>query len=557
MSKIFYTFLVVAFMSSCGLENMASKYNTVNFTTTPATLETHGGKVALSLDADFAEKYFIKKATIDFTPVLVYEGGETAFKGITIQGEEATGGEATIFNSTGGKFKYQDVVPYSKEMMNSTLELRAIAKLKDKEKVLGPINIASGIIATSTRVQNTEHLANNNHGYEHETILEETATIYFLVNQSNIRTTEKSKEDLKALKAFAKNGYKTHSITIISYASPEGTVNTNDNVSKNRMKSTVNYTKKLLRSLKVDGARNNDLYTETSVGEDWQGFLSLVSESKIKDKKRINNIVKSTADVNLREQQIRDLSEIYDAIADNVLPQLRKSTIIIRSYQPKRTDAEIAELSITKPEELTVNELLFSATLTDNIDTKSSIYQKAVELHNDWRGYNNIACLGMVAYLNDGDGFKNTLSWLNKAEEIGGATNDILTNKGIMAAWAGELTKAQKLFDKGNTTEYNQAILDIRQGEYAKAARFFKNKKSYNATLAQLMSGKNNVRCNEKTADCYYLNAIAAARSGDSDAAISSLRQAITSNDSYKDDAIKDLEFINLRTNESFISLTK
>ena len=524
----------------------------VSFTTTPPTLQAHGGKVELSLDATFAEKYFAKKATVDFTPVLVYNGGETAFKTITIQGEEATGGEATIFNATGGSFKYNDVISYSDEMMSSTLELRAVAKQKDKEKVLGPVNIANGVIATSTRVQDTEDLANNNHGYEHETILEETATIYFLVNQSNIRTTEKSDDDIKALKTFAKNGYKTHSIEIISYASPEGSVNMNDNVSDNRMKSTLNYTKRLLRSLKVEGVKNSDLYTETSVGEDWEGFESIVQGSNIKDKRRINKIVNSIADVEVREQQIRDLAEIYDALEDDVLPQLRKATIIIRSYQPKRTDEEIATLSTTTPEELDVKELLFSATLTSDEITQTTIYNKAVELHNDWRGYNNIACM----YLAKGN-FSEAMTYLEKAEELGGGTSDVLTNKGIIAARKGQLSKAQKLFNDANTTENNQAVLDVRQGEYTKAARFYKNGKSFNATLAQLLNGKNSAKCNENTAACNYLNAIANARSGNNDAAISSLTNAINTDVSYKSEAVKDLEFINLRTNETFIAITK
>ena len=552
MSKLFYIILAAALMIGCGIDRMANEYETVSFTTTPPTLQVHGGKVALSLDATFAEKYFAKKATVDFTPVLVYNGGETAFKTITIQGEEATGGEATIFNATGGSFKYNDAISYSDEMMSSTLELRAVAKQKDKEKVLGPVNIANGVIATSTRVQDTEDLANNNHGYEHETILEETATIYFLVNQSNIRTTEKSDDDIKALKTFAKNGYKTHSIEIISYASPEGSVNMNDNVSDNRMKSTLNYTKRLLRSLKVDGAKNSDLYTETSVGEDWEGFESLVKGSDIKDKRRINKIVNSIADVEVREQQIRDLAEIYSAIEDNVLPQLRKATIIIRSYQPKRTDEEIATLSTTTPEELDVKELLFSATLTSDEITRKAIYNKAVELHNDWRGYNNIACM----YIAKGN-FSEAMTYLEKAEELGGVTSDVLTNKGIIAARKEQLSKAQKLFNDANTTENNQAVLDIRQGEYTKAARFYKNGKSFNATLAQLLNGKNSVNCNENTAACNYLNAIANARSGNNDAAISSLTNAINTDDSYKSEAVKDLEFVNLRTNEIFIALTK
>ena len=551
LSKIFYILILATAMSSCGLNNMASKYETVSYTVTPSTLQTHAGNVTLTLDATFAENYFAKKATVDFTPVLVYANGETAFKTITIQGEEATGGEATIFKATGGNFNYQDAIKYNSDMMNSTLELRATAKLKDKEKVLGPINIANGVIATSTRVLDNEELANDNHGYEHETILEETATIYFLVNQANIRTTEKSDGDIKKLTAFAKNGYKTHSIEIKSFASPEGSVNMNDNVSGNRMKSTLSYTKRLLRTLKVDGARNTELYTETSIGEDWAGFESLVQASDIKDKRRINKIVNSVEDLELRERQIRDLAEIYDALEGDVLPQLRKAIIVIRSFEPKRTDEEIATLSTTTPEVLDVKELLFSATLTDDETVKEGIYNKAVELHNDWRGYNNIACIQIA----NGD-LNTAMVYLNKAVSISSENSDICTNKGIIAARIGELANAQVLFDKANTSEFNQATLDIRQGEYKKAARFFKNGKSHNAVLAQVLIGKNST-CKEATAACHYLNAIAAARSGENDAVISNLTNAITANANYKAEATIDLEFVNLRTNEAFIALTK
>ena len=551
LSKIFYILILATAISSCGLNNMASKYETVSYTVTPSTLQTHAGNVTLTLDATFGENYFAKKATVDFTPVLVYANGETAFKTITIQGEEATGGEATIFKATGGNFNYQDAIKYDADMKNSTLELRAIAKLKDKEKVLGPINIANGVIATSTRVLNNEELANNNHGYEHETILEETAIIYFLVNQANIRTTEKSDGDIKKLTAFAENGYKTHSIEIKSFASPEGSVNMNDNVSDNRMKSTLSYTKRLLRTLKVDGARNTELYTETSIGEDWAGFESLVQASDIKDKRRINKIVNSVEDLELRERQIRDLAEIYDALQDDVLPQLRKAIIVIRSFEPKRTDEEIAVLSTTTPEVLDVKELLFSATLTNDAETKKGIYNKAVELYNDWRGYNNIACM----HIANGD-LNTAMDYLNKAVSISSENSDICTNKGIIAARIGKLANAQVLFDKANTSEFNQATLDIRQGEYKKAARFFKNGKSHNAVLSQILNGKNST-CNEATAACHYLNAIAAARSGENDAVISNLKNAITSNANYKAEATIDLEFLNLRTNEAFIALTK
>ena len=186
----------------------------------------------------------------------------------------------------------------------------------------------------------------------------------------------------------------------------------------------------------------------------------------------------------------------------------------------------------------------------DDAATQEGIYNKAVELHNDWRGYNNIACM----HLANGD-LSETIVYLNKAEALGANQADISINKGIVAARKGELAKAQKLFNQANASELNQATLDIRQGEYKKAARFFKNETSHNAALAQILDGKNGA-CNDGTADCHYLNAIAAARSGNNDAAISNLTNAIAANANYKAEATIDLEFVNLRANEAFIALT-
>jgi len=556
--------VLILFSSSCGLTNMANKYDTVIYKTNPTVLETHAGQISLNIEGEFPPKYFAKKATIEITPVLVYNNGEKEFKKIILQGEEASGGEKTIFYENGGKFSYNDLINYEENMMSSNLEIRATAKMKSplrsstksdpETKDLASIKIASGVIATSTRVAENEELANNNHEYEHETILEERATIYFLVNQSNIRPTETSDKDIKMLKEFASKGYKTHSIEIISYASPEGSVNTNDNVSKNRMQSTLRYTKKLLRTTNMDGVDNTDLYTETSVGEDWEGFESIVKKSQIRDKRTINRIVNSVEDLELREKQIRDLTEIYDALKDDVLPQLRKATVIIRSYEPKKSDEEIAILSKDNPASLTVNELLFSATLTDQKDEKRKIYNSVIKIHNDWRGYNNIACLDIQE--------KNldiALEKLEKAEKQGGMQSDILTNKGIIAARSGKIEQAQKLFNQANTSDMNQAILDVRQGEYKKAARFFKNKDSYNAYLSRILNKDKDSRpeCSENNGACYYLRSIDAARSNDEELVILNLRKAISFNIKYKEEAAKDLEFINYRSSDKFLTLTK
>jgi len=537
---------------------MANKYDTVKYTVSPPVLQTHGGEVELKIDGNFPEKYFAKKATLELTPVLIYNDNksETAFEKIILQGEESKGGDKTIFFNSGGSFSYSSIIPFKNDMKNARLELRAVGKMADlngkvKEQPLGPINIANGTLITPTRIIDEEKVSDNNHNYEKETILKEQATIYFLVNESNIRTTEKSDDDILRLKEFAKKGYKTHSIEIMSYASPEGSVKRNDMVSANRMKSTVKYTRNLLNKLKVEGANNSELYTETSVGEDWVGFESIIQKSAIKDKRKISNLLNTIKDVEKREQQLRDMTEIYDAVKDDILPQLRKATIIIRAYEPKKTDEEINKLSLENPTELDLEEILYSTSLTNSEEEKIKILKSALKLHDDWRITNNLAALSIKQ--NKLDEAEN---YLKESKEISlEIKNDILINTGIIHARKGNLNKAKELFDQANASEFNYALLNIRLGNYDKAARYFKNNNTHNATLAKILSGNYNAKCDEKTAECFYLNAISYARAGNENLAIENLGKAIELNPEYKIDAKIDLEFFNFRNIEAFSNI--
>ena len=161
-SRIGYLVAIIIVLSGCGLSNMANKYDTVTYKVNPSILEVHGGKINLKLNANFPQKYFAKNVVVDFTPVLVYPGGEKSFKTISMQGENAIGGEKTIFYENGGKFSYEDLIKYTPEMKNSILELRAIGKERnqlrseEQRKPLGPVKIATGVITTSERVQNNE-----------------------------------------------------------------------------------------------------------------------------------------------------------------------------------------------------------------------------------------------------------------------------------------------------------------------------------------------------------------------------------------------------------------
>ena len=210
--KLSLIVVIALVLNSCGLSSMISKFESIDYTITPTQVEVHGGKIAIELDVTVPEKYFNKSAVMTFTPKLVWKEGEAAFKSITLQGEKISRNGITIGYITGGKFSYSDIINYSSEMLNADLFATATATINDNTKSLGTEKIAEGVMATATRV------------------------IYFSVNQSNIRYSEKSSNDMKRLKEFAKLGYKTHSIEISSFASPEGTLDVNDKVSDNRAK---------------------------------------------------------------------------------------------------------------------------------------------------------------------------------------------------------------------------------------------------------------------------------------------------------------------------------
>ena len=542
-------------LNSCGLNKMASNYDNVVYDQSPAVLEVHGGNVAINLSGSFPEKYFDKKVTLEITPVIIDENGvESKLKSIILQGEQATGGETTIFFESGGEFTYIDEIKYVEGMNTSILELRAIATLEDDNKVLGPITIATGVISTSLRVENNEIIAVGDHGYEEETIISETATIYFLVNKSNIRTTEKSDADVKKLQDFIKLGYETESFVVKSSASPEGKDKTNTELSDDRKNSTLSYAKYLLKRLKADGASDIENYNLSSAGADWNGFSELVENSTIVEKSTILSLSNRNKEKTQKErgELLQDMSQVYDALEGDVLQYLRKSEITINSFEPKKTREEIVLLSKTNCSELSVDELLYSATLEENSDNSLSIYNTVIDVHNDWRAYNNIA----AEYLNNGDS-ENAMIYLLDAIKNGGANESVvLTNLGIIASWNGELNKAQKCFDRANTNSTNQAILDIRQGNYRSATGILRGN-SYNATLASILNGNNNSTCNNNTAACYYLNAIAGSREGNETMLFTNLEKAIQNSELYKIEAINDLEFVKYREHAKFISLTK
>lgn len=540
--------VVLAILASgCGLGKMLKKYDDVKYTVTPEILEVHGGKVPVKVTASVPAKYFLKKATATFTPVIKWEGGEAAMSPITIKGELAEGDGQKISFTAGGTFTYSDTIDYKTAMKKSELFAKVGLEMAGKTADLPDRLLTQGCIITSTRVGNDEDIFLGADKYEKETIISQKAEIYYPIQSAVIPSKEKRSESTKALNAFIKNGYATKSVTITAWASPDGPEDLNEKISGDRTNSAFKYVKGQLKRMKLEGANNDDLYTKISKGEYWDGFNRLVGASSIDDKQLILDIVNRHADYAKREQEIKNLAVVYLTLANDILPLLRKAEITVNSLEPKKTDAEIDSLAIAQPDSLDVEELLYAASRTEDWGTKLKIYTSASTVYaDDWRGYNNVA----YVHMNQGK-LDDAKTWLDKAAGKQ-AASAVLSNQGVLHVWAGDLDEAGKSFEEassaGGDLSNNLGILQLRKGDYTSALEYFGTNCSYNSALANTVAGNAEKsaaqgECAEKSAATSYLQAIIAARAGDASGMATKLKEAVAADAIYRKDAITDLEF--------------
>lgn len=554
----FLMVLVVAFSSCKKLGELSPEY----FTTTPQVLEAVGGKVPVTINGTFPEKYFKKKAVIEVTPVLRWEGGEAKGQPVVFQGEKIEGNDKTISYKTGGNYTMRTSFDYVPEMAKSELYLEFKATLGKRNVTIPPVKIADGVISTSELLNNTLGNANPALGADaFQRIIEQEyeANIMFLIQQANVRASE-----LKVAKAFndeVKNINDTENreiknINISAYASPDGGVSLNTTLAENRENNTEKVINKNLKKEKLDVAVDAN-YT----AQDWEGFQELVSKSDIQDKELILRVLSMYQDPEQREQEIKNISSVYSTLAEEILPQLRRSRLTLNYDVIGKSDEEITHLANTDASQLNVEELLYAATLTDDADKKVAIYKKATELYpNDYRGYNNLAFMAYQA----GD-FDAAESYLNKAASVKD-TPEVNMNKGLVALTKGDKAAAETYFGKAaGVKELNESLgnLYIAQGQYERAVSAFGDSKTNSAALAQILAkdynkAKNTLN-NVERPDAYtsYLAAVLGARTNNETMVISNLKKAIAQESTLAKKAATDLEFSKYFTNSAFMNLVK
>ena len=555
----FFLLAAILAFSSCSnkLKPLAEEYIKAE----PQPLEAIGGKVPVTINATIPAKWFNKKAVVTITPVLRYQGGEAWGTAYTYQGEKVKGNNQVIPYKEGANVTMKSSFTYKPEMKKSELFLTFDAKIKNKTVKLPDVKIGEGVLATSALADaataNAAIAAD-----KFQRIIKEAhdASIMFLIQQAELRSKELKKDEISDWKDLVKNADEAPNqnvaIEIQAYASPDGGVELNTGLAERREKNTDKYLAKELKKMKVD-VPVDAKYT----AQDWEGFQELVSKSNIQDKDLVLRVLSMYSDPEQREQEIKNISSVFSTLADEILPQLRRSRLVANIEIIGKSDDEISALAKNDPKALNVEEILYAATLTNNDAEKTAIYNKASQLYpNDYRTWNNV---GMMAF-RAGD--------LAKAEQMFNKANSVKNNPeanmnlGLIALTKGDQAKAQQLFGSASgVAELSEAlgVLYLEQGEWAKAANSFGSVKSNNAALAQILTKDYNKASQtlnavpNPDAITSYLKAIVAARTNDANGVVSNLKAAIAKDGSLKKEAAIDLEFAKYATNSDFAAVVK
>ena len=523
-----------------------------NFTVTPNPLETQVGKVPATINGTFPEKYMKKKAVVTVTPELRYADGQVA-KGqsATFQGEKVQGNDQTILYQVGGRYNMKSSFDYL-DCNKADLYLTFDAKVGKKTVQVPEVKVAEGIIATSELYKKTlksAQAAISPDAFQRINAQKQEANIKFLIQQATLRQSELKnnsiQEFVKLLEQINndREGLKLNDVEVSAYASPDGGYDLNDKLAAQRQKNTQQFVEQQLKKAKLTDATVDAKYT----AEDWDGFQELVKASNIQDKDVILRVLSMYKDPQEREQQIKNISAAFRELADGILPQLRRSRMIINYETIGRSNEQIQAQLKADPTKLSVEEMLYAATLVDNNAAKEDIYKTTTEVYpNDARAYNNIATMEYAA-----GNLEAAKKYVEQAQKVSANLPEAAANQGLIALCNGDLSTAETLIAKATGANGLSEVLgnlNLAKGNYAQAEQDFKDVYSNSAALAQILN-KNYasaavtlkyVKNPDATTD--YLKSILAARMGNVSDAAQSLRDAISKDASYAKYAANDLE---------------
>ena len=531
--------LAIAAAACASPEKMAKMAENVKVECVPPVLEVVNGTIDATVSVTYPKGYFNPKVILEATPVIVYQGGEAAMKPFKYQGEDVRDNYRVV-SADGQKITEKIHFDYVPGMEQCYLELRGKVSAGKKSVNLPVKKVADGANTTYMLVKKAGAVSFKADNYQEVISSTTEGQIKYLVNSSEVRGSELKGESVKEFLArldeiSANERTKVTSTEIVAYASPEGDVNKNEKLSDNRSESATKAWKQVTKGHEATDP------TVRSVGEDWDGFQQLVSQSNLEDKELILRVLSMYSDPAVRENEIRNMSQVYTALKGEVLPELRRARLIANVEFKNYSNEELLDLLENNANLLDEEALLRVASLVREPAQKEEIYKRAIGRFNSARAMFNLAAL----YLMQGQDTKAEAG----LAELDAKDPDVVNAKGVLALHKEDYKAAETAFRTAGTTDAkaNLGVVLILTGRYEEAAQALKDVKGccHNTTLAyiltdQLDKAAKSAKCKDPKVS--YLKAIIAARQGNADGVKSNLEAAFK-NESLKERAARDIEF--------------
>ena len=549
----------VAMLASCSKTLPQPEEINVN----PSPLTVVGNKVNADITGTFPVKKFAKKGVLTVTPVLKYEGGEAVGTPVTYVGEKAKENGTTVSYKEGGKYSQSCSFDYVPAMDKSELYLRFTAKVGNKEVEVPELKVADGLVATVKLAKACDNKSVVTPDKFQRVIQQmQEADIKFLIQQSNLRSSETKSQQMKDLQAAIKEADQNerkaiNKLEVSGYASPDGGMDLNEKLAGQRQKNAQKFLQQQLKRDKVKTDIASDI-----TAEDWAGFQTLLENSNMQDKELVLRVLGMYTDPEEREAQIKNLSSVYSTIADEILPALRRSRLILTTDLIGKSDEEILNFLKSDPSQLSVEEMLYAATLTNDNAEKIATSQKVADRFNDFRAYNN---MGML-YFEQGNVAEARRAY-NKALAIEPQNADVNFNAGVAAMADGDLAKAEEHLGKAAGTQGNLAAamgtLYTMKGDYKAAKSAYGQSATNNAAVQQIINedyaGARQTLANVKEPNgvTAYLQAVVGARTNDRNAVYSNMKEAVAKDASLKARAQNDIEFAKFAEDAEFQAIVK
>ena len=551
--------LMAAMFVSCGecYEKMQKNQDQIQVTCNPEVLVLKGSNVSTDITVSFPENYFNKETILKITPVLVYEGGELVGTTKYVQGEDVVGNYTTISRFEGGSYSQNVVFPFVKEAAMGTLELRIEAKCYDDCKETADF-VPVATLAAAKGISAIQNLANNSiaccdnacaaggnglavleHNFQRASTTSQEAEILYKINSSVVNKKQLSAEQIALFKDFVAANSTAERTTLSNiyasgYASPDGPEKFNNKLSEQRSKTGAKAIKKELKA--VEGLN----YEIASYGEDWDGFKTLVENSNIEEKDLILNVLQMYSSPVERDKEIQNMSAVFKVLAEEILPQLRRTRFAVEATYAGLTDEEILAAAKAGDNNLDIEHLLYAATLTNDKAEKAAIYEFAAATYHDARAYNNLA----VVKAQQGE-LTAAKTAFEKSAQLE-ANSEVANNLATVAVAMGDWEAAKKYLAgvESEAAKANKGAIALAEGNYQEAKA---NLKGYNLAVAELCD--NNIEAAKaaiaevKGADADYIRAIIANREGETEKAVAYLKSAVAAKPALKAQAENDIEF--------------